>query len=97
MYDRAGHPDQARRLRYAAARRVAREAPWWAKPRHYMYGSLVGHGYYPLFTLGWLAILFVFAAALATTQADLFTPTEPGKAREAAAVVAASDETRPTR
>lgn len=94
VYDRAGHPDKARRLRYAAARRVASEAPWWAKPRHYTYGGLVGHGYYPLFTLWWLAVLFVFATVLATTQADLFTPAEPDKARVTAAAVAGSDQTQ---
>ncbi len=60
-----------------------------------MYGGLVGHGYYPLFTLGWLAVLFVFAAVLATTQADLFTPTDAGKAQEAATAVAASGPPAP--
>jgi hypothetical protein len=84
-YDRAGHPDKARRLRYAAARQVAADAPWWAKPRHWLYGGLVGHGYYPLFTLGWLAALFLCAAVLATTQAGQFVPSDPGKASDAVA------------
>ena len=90
VYDRAGHPDQARRLRYTAARKVARQAPGWAKPWLYTYDALVGNGYYPLRTLGWLAIFLIVAGVLTTTSPDMFAPTDPAKAVAASTAAAAA-------
>jgi hypothetical protein len=87
VYERSGHPAQARRLRYTAARRVAAEAPRSAKPWLHMYGGVVGHGFYPLLTLLWLVVLFGAVLALATTQRDSFTPIDSAKAVEASASV----------
>lgn len=88
VYDRAGHPDQARRLRYSAARKVARQAPGWARPWLYTYDALVGHGYYPLRTLGWLAIFLIVAGALTTASPDMFAPTDPARAVAASTAAA---------
>ena len=83
LYDRTGHPAQARQLRYTAARRVAKAAPWWAKPWQWFYGGVVGHGYRPMFTLGWLLAAFACAWILVATTPGRFVPTDPGKAQAA--------------
>ncbi len=88
VYDRAGHPDQARRLRYTAARTLTKEARWWAKPALWAYWLLVGHGYYPVLTLPWLALALALTFGITATNPEAFVPTDPVKA--SAAVAAAS-------
>ena len=90
VYDRSGHPEQARRLRYLAARRITAQAPSWAKPWRATDGALVGHGYYPLAAVAWVVLLLVIAGGLASTQLPRFTPTDPAQAQAAATKVATS-------
>lgn len=80
LYDRTGHPAQARQLRYSAARRVAKAAPWWAKPWQWFYGGVVGHGYRPMFALGWLLVAFACAWVVVAATPGSFLPTDPDKA-----------------
>jgi hypothetical protein len=83
VYEAGGHPDDARRLRYTAARRVAAQSPWRAKPWLYTYDALVGHGYQPMRTIGWLIVLLLVAVVLASTQRAMFLPSEPSQAAQA--------------
>ncbi|QGF23519.1 hypothetical protein [Raineyella fluvialis] len=96
VYEEAGQPDQARRLRYTAARKLTAQAPWWAKPGLWAYGLLVGHGYYPLLTLPWLLAALALTFGVATTQRAAFIPTDPGKATAAVAAVDASSPEAPS-
>lgn len=91
VYDRTGHPDQARRLRYTAARQLTHQAPWWAKPPLWAYWLVVGHGYYPLLTVPWLIAVLGLTFALTATQPAAFTPTDAGKASEAVAKAASGN------
>lgn len=76
IYDQIGQPEDARRLRFWAARRTTRVAPWTSKLVRWPYAALVGYGYYPLIVLGWLAGLWLTVLVLATLNPSAFTPTE---------------------
>lgn len=78
IYDQIGQPEDARRLRFWAAQRATRVAPWTSKLVRWPYGWLVGYGYYPLIVVGWLAVLWVTVFVLAFLHASAFTPTLPG-------------------
>lgn len=80
VYERSGRPDLAIRMRYRAAKSVGSASPLPSRLWHGIFGMLVGHGYYPLRTLVWLAILFGTATALCFWRADLFFPSEPATA-----------------
>lgn len=67
VYERQGRPADAKRLRFQAARRVTRHAPWWSKPVRWLYGAFAGYGYYPLLAGLWL-LLAAFVAGLMTSQ-----------------------------
>jgi hypothetical protein len=94
-YDRAGHPDEARRLRFRAATSVARESK---RPRERLwlrsYGLVVGHGYYPLLAVAWLAALFFIAAAVNEVKPDWFVPSQPVRATQAARATANKNGTK---
>ncbi|MEO6981992.1 MAG: hypothetical protein ABI072_02625, partial [Edaphobacter sp.] len=76
-YDQAGRPDLGRWLRFAAAKRSTRAAPWTSKISRWMYGATVGYGYFPGFVLIWVALLWAVVFALASTNLSSFTPTSP--------------------
>lgn len=73
--DKSGQPEVARWLRYQAARKITRVAPWRSKLWRGPYGLLVGYGYYPLRVLWSIAALWVVATILCYSCAFAFTPT----------------------
>ena len=78
IYDQIGQPEDARWLRFWAARRTTRVAPWTSKLIRWPYAGLVGYGYYPAIVIGWLAVLWVTALVLCSLNTSAFTPTLPG-------------------
>jgi hypothetical protein len=84
VYEKSGHPDQARKLRYTAAVTVANHAPWPAKGWQLTYRWLVGHGYYPLRTIWWLIGLFAATVLIAGTNQAAFVPSDSATATDAA-------------
>lgn len=78
VYDRNGQPADARRLRFAAANRITRHAPWNSKPLRWTYLVTAGHGYYPLFAAVWLVLALVAAIAIVALNASDFTATGIG-------------------
>lgn len=76
IYDQIGQPEDARRLRFWAARRTTRFAPWPSKLVRWPYAALVGYGYYPLIVFGWLAALWLTVFIVCIMNAEAFTPTE---------------------
>ena len=80
VYERNGQPADARRMRFKAAQGVTRTSPWWSKPIRWIYGALVGHGYYPLIAAMWLILAIVASGIIVGTNAAVFTPTATNKA-----------------
>ncbi len=76
FFERAGQPTEARRLRFEAARRTTRHAPWYAKPARWAYGAAVGHGYYPLRAAGWLGVIFFLTLLVTTISPQAFGPVD---------------------
>lgn len=72
-YDRAGHPQAARRLRYLSAVRTSRSMSPGARLIRGVYRIAAGYGYYPWRALGLLGIVFAAALVVAVTQRGDFT------------------------
>lgn len=71
VYERNGEPAAARRLHVAAANRVTKNAPLWAKPLRTTYLCVAGHGYYPMLAAFWLVMVAVLATGIVdANQAD---------------------------
>jgi hypothetical protein len=83
VFDRNGEPDDARRLRWQAARLTTRNARWWSKPGRWAYQAVAGHGYYPGVAAAWLVVLIVAAGVVISTFAADFRPTDPALAATA--------------
>jgi hypothetical protein len=96
LFDRVGQPTEARRLRFEAARRTTRHAPWYAKPLRWAYGVTVGHGYYPLRAAGWLAAIFFAALLLTSNVPQVFGPADLSAAVPASVLNAAPRDELPT-
>ena len=73
VYERNGQPADARRMRYWAARRATRQAPWHSKLVRQMYWLTSGHGYYPLVALVWLVLIFAAGLTVTAVAHDTFT------------------------
>ena len=73
IYERNGQASDARRMRHAAAWRLTRKASWPNRWIRTAYGLLVGHGYYPLFAVIWLAAVLAVAGT-ATHDRSQFVP-----------------------
>ncbi|MGV9947004.1 hypothetical protein, partial [Rhodococcus aetherivorans] len=84
VYDRNGHPAEARRLRFTAASKVTENSPWPTKILRWMYRLVAGHGYYPLLAAAWLIIVLALGIALVENNREHFVPTDDTKARAAA-------------
>ena len=80
VYERNGQPADARWMRWKAAQGVTRTSPWWSKPIRWIYGALVGHGYYPLIAAVWLILAIVASGIIVATNPAVFTPTATNKA-----------------
>ena len=83
VYARNGQPADARRLRLEAAHRTTKNAPPGSKQARWLYGLVVGYGYYPLLAAVWLVALLIIASALIATQTKTFVPTNPTAAATA--------------
>jgi hypothetical protein len=71
-YERNGDPASARKLRYAAAKKVTAQSSGFTKIAGWVYDALVGHGYHPLRALWWLgAIVLVGWLVVALSQEDI--------------------------
>jgi uncharacterized protein YjbI with pentapeptide repeats len=64
VYERNGEPAGARRLRFAAARKVTRQSPVPTKILRGIYGAVVGYGYYPLLAGFWLLVIVVSSSLI---------------------------------
>jgi cytoskeletal protein CcmA (bactofilin family) len=71
-YERNGDPASARKLRYAAAKKVTAQSSGFTKVAGWLYDGLVGHGYHPLRALGWLvAVVLAGWLVVALSQEDI--------------------------
>lgn len=80
VYERNGEPAGARRLRFAAARKVTRQSPLATKILRGIYGVVVGYGYYPLLAGFWLAMVVLAGTIIVATNGADFVPTTPATA-----------------
>jgi uncharacterized protein YjbI with pentapeptide repeats len=83
VYERNGQPAEGRRLRFAAANRVAKNAPWRTKLMLTAYRYLVGHGYYPLRAFWWLVGVVLVATLIVAANSAEFVPTNSDAAAKA--------------
>ncbi|MFI6430282.1 hypothetical protein [Rhodococcus oryzae] len=90
VYDRNGQPADARQLRFAAANKVTRHAPWYSKPLRWLYLLVAGHGYYPLLATVWLLAALSLGTALVASHRMDFVPTDPSAAHASAQIHAQS-------
>ncbi|WP_327100270.1 hypothetical protein OIE68_16765 [Nocardia vinacea] len=93
VYDRNGHPADARRLQFTAANQTTAHAPWSTKLLRWMYLALAGHGYYPLLAALWLAGALLLGTFIADHNTEHFVPTDRTAANKAAAVQATETST----
>lgn len=91
--ERNGHPDQGRRLRLEAERRVTRQARWWSMPVRWGYGALVGYGLYPLVAGAWLLVAALITLGLAAFFPAHFAPTDLEAATAGTGLTAATAAT----
>lgn len=75
VYDRNGHPAEARRLRFTAANKVTKTAPPTTKVARWGYLLAAGHGYYPLVAAFWLLVALIGGVALVDMNREHFVPT----------------------
>ncbi|MDF3319903.1 hypothetical protein [Rhodococcus sp. C3V] len=75
VYERNGHPTEARRLRFTAANRVTKTAPPTTKLVRWGYLLVAGHGYYPLIAIVWLFLALIGGVALVDMNKAHFVPT----------------------
>lgn len=72
MYERNGHPAEARRLRFTAANKVTKTAPLATKVMRWGYRLVAGHGYYSLLAALWLLLALVGGVALVDMNREHF-------------------------
>ncbi|MGV9747887.1 hypothetical protein ACWDTG_23705 [Rhodococcus zopfii] len=80
VYERNGHPAEARRLRFTAANKVTKAAPWRSKLQRCAYRMVAGHGYYPIRAALWLVGALAVGFALVEGNREHFVPTSPSAA-----------------
>ncbi len=95
VYERNGHPADARRLRLKAANKVTKTAPLPSKLVRGVYLAIAGHGYYPLFAVVWLAAALIGGMVLVDANRVHFVPSTPRAAAEAAVTQGARTESAP--
>lgn len=86
VLDRAGRPEQGRRLRFEAERQTTRRAPWWSRPVRRAYEVLVGYGLYPLLAGAWMLLAALLTLGLTLLFPQAFAPTDLAAASTAAVV-----------
>jgi hypothetical protein len=74
VYEHTGRPEDARWLRWQASRKITKFSPWFSKPFRWVYGGLVGYGYYPLLTIIWIMGLFLLVGLASLANQDSFVP-----------------------
>lgn len=77
VYQRMGQHEDARSLRFRAARLTTRTQLGWSWVARVPYEWVVGYGYYPLAVIPWLVTLWALAFGLAASNSAQFTPTDP--------------------
>ncbi|MCT7293898.1 hypothetical protein NVV99_23620 [Rhodococcus sp. PAE-6] len=87
VYERNGHPTEGRRLRYTAANKVTKAAPWRSKLPRWLYRYSAGHGYHPL-RAAWLLLAALMAGfLLVEMNREHFVPTSLSEATTVADTV----------
>ncbi|MFC9419927.1 hypothetical protein, partial [Bacillus mobilis] len=76
IYDQMGQPEDGRRLRFWAAQKTTRAAPFTSKLIRWLYGAVVGYGYYPARVLLWLVALWICVFVLCSLNPQAFSPTD---------------------
>ncbi|WP_214514800.1 hypothetical protein [Rhodococcus sp. WY5] len=80
VYERNGHPAEARRLRFTAANNVTKTAPPTTKLMRWGYRLVAGHGYYPLLAALWLLLVLAGGITLIDMNRQHFVPNTIGAA-----------------
>jgi uncharacterized protein YjbI with pentapeptide repeats len=76
-YDQMGRPEDARRIRYQAARRTTRVAAPGRRILRMLYSAFVGYGYYPLRAGTWLVASWLIVAIISFAVPGDFVATKP--------------------
>ncbi|TAM69151.1 hypothetical protein [Mycobacterium sp.] len=85
VYARNGHPDMARRLRFAAAQHLTRNSPWSERVWRACYGAIVGYGYHWWRAGVWLLATVVAGIVIVSLNGKCVVPTDLAGARAAVA------------
>jgi hypothetical protein len=75
VYERNGDPGSARKLRYAAAKKLTSQSAGLTKIAGWLYDALVGHGYYPVRAFGWLVAVVLAGWLLVSAAGEDIVPT----------------------
>ena len=91
VYDRNGQSDAALQIRHKAAWRAAVTSRGWSRVKRIAYGVFTGHGYYPFLASLWLTFAIFSIFAIASSNANAFTPAPANRIAYANPVIAHSD------
>ncbi|MBF6261191.1 hypothetical protein IU443_04700 [Nocardia farcinica] len=84
IYEKNGNHSGSRYLRYQGAKRSARKSRPLDTVFSWMYGVVVGFGYKPAYTLGWLLLIGIVTTLFVSSNKHNFAPIDPGSAQIAA-------------
>ncbi|NRI64836.1 hypothetical protein FEZ60_04675 [Rhodococcus sp. MS16] len=76
VYDRIGHPDQARRVRLYAERHVTANSHGSTKAIRRVYAATVGYGYRPFLPVLWLLCILAVSGIMIWTNQTQFIPAD---------------------
>jgi hypothetical protein len=95
VFKNNGNPSGATRLRYSAAKRLAKQSSGFAKTIGYLNQVIIGYGYYPFrAVVSFAAVLFVTWALVHLGRSNI-TPARPDEAIRAVQAHAVQTHTRP--
>lgn len=81
-YERRGMFDDGRWLRYQAAARAGRQSSIVHRLFGWLYQITTGYGYYPMRTLGWLAIITTLTVIACYSAGERFTSVSTGDVQQ---------------
>ena len=83
VYERNGNPAAARRMRFAASRKVTHQSPWPTRIVRGIYCGLVGNGYYPLLAAVWLVLVVLAGLVIVANIREDIVPVRAQDAKTA--------------